>query len=183
MKKTFIVSDTHFGHDKDFIYGARGFDNVTQHDNAIIKNWNEIISVDDEVYHLGDVMLGPYNYGISCLERLNGNIHIIRGNHDTETRMDLYEKSWNVVEVTEGKFLRYGKYHFYLCHYPVFCSNFDIDKPLKHRMINLCGHTHTTDPFCDFDKALIFHCELDGHNMTPWNIDEIIFAIKQKLDS
>ena len=37
----FIVSDLHLGHSKDFIYGARGFENVEDMNEAIIRKWNE----------------------------------------------------------------------------------------------------------------------------------------------
>ena len=51
-------------------------------DEELIKRWNEKVSPEDEVYHLGDVGL------ISCaklkiiLERLNGKIYLIKGNHE-----------------------------------------------------------------------------------------------------
>lgn len=137
---------------------------------------------DDEIYHLGDIMLGDNEYGISCLKQLKGNIHIIRGNHCTDTRMALYDKCYNVVEITEGQFFKYGKYHFYLSHYPCLTGNMDMDKPLKARMISIAGHSHTKDPFSDFDKGVIFHCELDTNNNTPWLIDDIIKLIKERIE-
>ena len=56
MSEIWITSDTHFGHDKDFIWGARGFENIEQHNQEIIKRWNEVVKKDDIVYHLGDGM-------------------------------------------------------------------------------------------------------------------------------
>lgn len=53
----YLTSDLHFCHDKDFIYGARGFDSVDDMNAAIIENWNALINDDDEVYVLGDLML------------------------------------------------------------------------------------------------------------------------------
>jgi calcineurin-like phosphoesterase family protein len=96
--------------------------------------------------------------------------------------MALYKELSNVVEITEGQFFKYGKYHFYLSHYPTLTSNHDIDKPLKSKVINLCGHTHTQDPFLDWDKGLIFHVDADGHNCTPWLLDDIIEKIKNKIE-
>lgn len=98
-KKIWFTSDTHFGHQKDFLFGPRGFASSEEHDVAIIKNWNSIISPDDEVYHLGDVMLGDNEHGIKCLEQLNGRIHILIGNHDTDTRIQLYKQCKNVVSI------------------------------------------------------------------------------------
>lgn len=178
MRKIWLVSDTHFGHDRSFIYEPRGFKNIYEHDKQIIDNWNNIVQPGSDVYHLGDVMLGDNEYGLSCIKQLKGNIHIIRGNHCTDTRMELYKTCSNVVEVCEGKFLRYGKYHFYLSHFPCLTSNMDEDKPLKARTISLCGHSHTKNKFCDMDKGLIFHVELDTNNNKPWLLDDIIEDIK-----
>ena len=63
-KKIWLTSDTHFGHDRDFLYKPRGFKNIWDHDKTIIENWNNIIQPNDEVYHLGDVMLGNNEYGM-----------------------------------------------------------------------------------------------------------------------
>ena len=168
-------------HNREFLYQPRGFSSIWEHDKQIIENWNSIVQPDDEIYHLGDIMLGDNEYGISCLKQLKGQIHIIRGNHDTDTRMALYDKCWNIVEITEGQFFKYGKYHFYLSHYPCLTSNYDDNKPLKAKVINLCGHTHTQDPFYDWDKGIIFHVEMDTNNNTPWLIDDIIKLIKERI--
>ena len=179
----YITSDTHFGHNKPFLYEPRGFKNIWEHDEQIIENWNKIVQPEDEIFHLGDVMLGDNNYGLSCIKQLKGNIHIIRGNHCTNTRMQLYQSCYNVVEVCEGKFLNYNNYHFYLSHYPCLCSNHDNDKSLKARTISICGHSHVSDPFADWDKGLIFHCEVDTKSdCYPWNIDDIINKIKEKIN-
>ena len=177
----YITSDLHFGHDRDFLYEPRGFKNMWEHDEALIKNWNEVIQPEDEVYILGDIMLNDNEHGIKCLKSLKGNIHIIRGNHDSPVRIKLYEDCHNVVEVCEGKYLQYKKYHFYLSHYPCLCGNHDEDKPLKARVISLCGHTHTPNSFIDFDKGLIYHCEVDAHNNYPISLDNVIEDIYNKI--
>ena len=181
MSRVFFTSDTHFGHNREFLYQPRGFSSIWEHDKQIIENWNSIVQPDDEVYHLGDIMLGDNEYGISYLKQLKGQIHIIRGNHDTNTRMALYDKCWNVVEITEGQFFKYGKYNFYLSHFPCIVSNYDADKPLKARMISLCGHSHTKDKFQDMDKGLIYHVELDAHDNCPVEINQIIEELKKKI--
>lgn len=181
MQKVWITSDLHFGHSRSFIYKPRGFSSMYDHDMTIIKRWNEVVQPDDDVYVLGDLMLGNNEYGLSCIKQLKGNLHIIRGNHDSEVRMELYNNCYNIVEITEGQFLRYSKYHLYLSHYPCLCSNLDEDKPLDKRIISICGHTHTQNPFADWDKGLIFHCEMDTNNCTPWLLKDIIKKIKEKI--
>ena len=178
MANIWITSDTHLGHDRDFIWKPRGFNSIDEMNNEIIKRWNEKVQPEDIVYHLGDVMLGDNDYGLSCLKQLKGKIHIIRGNHCTDARIALYKECLNVVEVCDAKYLKVGKQSFFLSHYPCLTSNFDMNKPLNRRIINLCGHTHCKNKYKDMDKGLIYHVELDAHNCKPISIEEIIKDIK-----
>lgn len=181
QNKIWITSDWHFGHSKPFLYEPRGFKNTYEMSEAIIKKYNEVVGPNDDVYFLGDATLDNNEYGLQCIKQLKGRIHIVRGNHDTDTRIELYKNCWNVVEICEGKYLNYKKYRFYLSHYPCLCSNYDIDKPLKARMISLCGHSHTQNWAQDMDKGLIFHAEVDSNNCYPWNLDDIIEKIKGEI--
>ena len=85
----FIVSDLHLAHSKDFIYGARGFENVEDMNETIIRKWNEIVDEEDDVYVLGDLVMGP-EVNLQMLRRLKGRLHIVRGNHDVGSRWDFY---------------------------------------------------------------------------------------------
>ena len=86
MSQIWLTSDTHFGHDREFIWSPRGFKSVEENDTEIIKRWNEVVKPEDIVYHLGDVILGDNAHGIECLKQLNGQIKIMSGNHDTNAR-------------------------------------------------------------------------------------------------
>ena len=178
MGKIYLTSDLHFCHDKEFIYGPRGFKNIWDMNKAIVENWNSTVTEDDDVYVLGDLMLNNNEEGIKLIKSLRGRIHIVTGNHDTYNRVARYRNTFNVVMVhpyaTE---LKYKKYKFYLSHYPTMTSNYD-DKGL-YGLINLCGHVHTQNRFLDMDKGLIYHCELDAHDMKPILIDDIIEDIKK----
>ena len=86
MKNVFIVSDTHFGHagmctflrsDKTKL---RPWDNVSEMDEALISNWNSVVTPKDKVYHLGDVFINRKSRFI--LDALNGKKVLIKGNHD-----------------------------------------------------------------------------------------------------
>jgi calcineurin-like phosphoesterase family protein len=180
MSNIWFTSDLHFGHDREFIWGPRGFKSVYEMNETIIENWRNTVKYDDDIYVLGDLMLGNED-NIKLIKTLKGNIHIVRGNHCTNERMKLYAQCWNVVEITEGQFFKYKGQNFYLSHYPCLTSNYNTDKPLKARVINLCGHTHTTDKFLDMDKGLIYHVELDAHNNKPVLIDNILNDINEYL--
>ena len=180
-----MTSDWHFNHQKEFIYKSRGFESPEEMNEIIIQKFNTWVRPDDDIFCLGDCILGGSERiedGIQLIERLNGHLHIIRGNHDTDKRWEAYHQLYpNIVELSEGKFFKYGKYHFYLSHFPTITGNYDEDKPLKAKIINLCGHTHTTDRFIDFDKGLIYHCEVDAHDCFPVDIEQIIEDIKLKI--
>ena len=170
----YITSDWHFCHNKSFLYEPRGFTNVEDMDEAIITNHNSIVSENDDVYHLGDEILCDIDKGIECIKRLNGNIHLIVGNHSTNNKIGrIIVECPNVVEVKDIIILKYCKYKFYLSHYPTLCG-YDDGRPLKKQCVSLCGHSHYRNPFRDMDKGLIYHCELDCNSIQPISIDKII---------
>lgn len=170
----YFSSDLHFNHNKDFLYSPRNFDSIELMNMTIINNWNSIVKDEDEVYILGDLMLGDNEAGMSFLKLLKGKLHIIIGNHDTEPRIKLYKTLENVVEVCYATQLKYKKAYFFLCHYPTCVGNFDDNK----KVWCLCGHSHTQNKFIDMDKKC-YHVELDCHDNKPVEISEIIKDINQ----
>ena len=87
MPATFLVSDTHFGHEKTCTMFKRAdgtplrpFKTVEEMDEEMVRRWNERVGKKDKVYHLGDVVINR-KY-LEILGRLNGDKVLIRGNHD-----------------------------------------------------------------------------------------------------
>lgn len=181
MPKTWFTSDLHFCHDREFIWGDRGYNSVEEMNEEQIRKFNSIVSDEDTVYILGDVMLKDNIKGIQYLNQLKGDIIIVAGNHDSDARLDMYKMAGYPICYAER--VKINGYHFYLSHFPTLTANFDDEKPLKQRTINICGHSHTTNPFSDWDKyhSPIFHCEVDTNNGYPWLIDNIIYKMKEKL--
>ena len=79
---TFFTSDTHFNHANIIRFCNRPFKDVEQMNEVMIANWNSVIGKDDTVFHLGDFCLGGAAEWTKILERLNGKIYLIMGNHD-----------------------------------------------------------------------------------------------------
>ena len=179
MGRIFVTSDTHFGHDREFLWGARGFMSHVDHDKEVIRRWNETVQPDDVVYHLGDVMLGDNAYGIGCLEQLNGQIKIIPGNHDTASRLSLYKLLPNVEVLSLAEMIKYKKYNFYLSHHPTMTSNLEKAPYLRMHLINLYGHTHQQKPFYQ-DIPFMFHVGMDSNNCTPILLDDAIELMKEE---
>lgn len=95
MRKWFIA-DTHFDHDNVVEYDARPFGNAEEMNEEIIKRWNNKVSPDDLVYHLGDFALSNFEKSKEMLTRLNGIKVLIRGNHDRSTAQ-CWKMGWNYV--------------------------------------------------------------------------------------
>lgn len=87
MPEHFLISDTHFGHEKCCTVfkrtdgsPLRAFASAEEMDEAMVRNWNTVVRPHDKVYHLGDVVIR--RECLRILDRLNGKKRLIRGNHD-----------------------------------------------------------------------------------------------------
>lgn len=186
MKNIWFTSDTHFCHDRGFLYQPRGFNSIKEHNEAIVENWNSIIDPDDIIYHLGDTMLNDNNVGINFFNSLNGHIFLIRGNHDTENRLNqIKNECKNIVIGGHGWDFPYAEiqkingYTFYLSHYPTITSSVENMAPLKQHVINLHGHTHSNNTFYN-DMPFCYNVALDAHKCFPVSFDTIISDIEKK---
>lgn len=173
----YFTSDLHFCHAREFVYKPRGFDSVQDMNKMIVHNWNNVVNPDDDVYVLGDIMLNNDDEGLRLLKSLKGHIHIIIGNHDTDTRVEKYKECWNVVEVCYATIIKHNGYRFYLSHYPTFTGV--LEKPLKKNLLNLYGHTHQVTRFYE-DIPFMYNVGVDSHDCIPVRIDDVIAEMKLK---
>ena len=145
----------------------------------IVKNFNELVSAEDEVYILGDLTLGNLDDSADYLRQLNGHIHIILGNHDTNTRIEFYEYlGWDVHDALR---IKWGDYSLFLCHYPTMTFNLETEY-LTQTTINLYGHTHQKTNFYN-DIPYCYHVGVDSHCNKPVLINDIIDEIKNEIVS
>ena len=168
----YLSSDLHFNHQKNFIYEPRGFTNIYDMNDTILSNFHKTITAEDDLYLLGDIFLGDLDAGMKLFNQLPGKIHLIWGNHCTNPRKEAMAAAHNVVEVCGyATILKYKKYYFYMSHFPTITTNYDLDKPLKARMLALSGHTHST---ILFEPCGSYNVAVDAHNCFPVSIDSII---------
>jgi calcineurin-like phosphoesterase family protein len=135
---TFFTADTHFGHANIIKYCTRPFATSKEMDAAMIKNWNETVKQDDEVYHLGDfVFVKTYTKALEILVRLNGRIHFVWGNHDNDELKTsaVFNSSQYAAEI------ELDGHHITLCHYPMAAWNHS-----HHGSLMFHGHTHGSTP-------------------------------------
>lgn len=180
MSEIFITSDLHLMHSKSFLYEPRGFTSIEEMNEAIVERWNEIVGVEDEVWNLGDFALVNASAAVPCIQRLNGHIKWVAGNHDQPMKIVTITSSCpNVEFVGYAAVIKVRKFNFYLSHYPTLTGNMD-DIGLRHRVISLHGHTHQKTNFLYPDNPFIYHVGVDSHNCYPVNIEEIITDIKNR---
>lgn len=129
----YIISDTHFNHYNIIKYCNRPFNDVNDMNKSIIDNWNSIVNKDDIVYHLGDFFLGSKFELKDIVSKLNGQIYLIKGNHDRLTTKS-YEDSGMIV--LKGAPIILDEYKVMLSHKPL------PDSMIKKGYINVHGHIH-----------------------------------------
>lgn len=179
MEFTLLVTSTFVSHDREFVYSPRGFKTIQEMNGTLVKNWNETVGNDDDIYVLGDFFLGTdFNYIQEVLNKLNGRIHLVTGNHDTPSKITEYTSWNNIVEIADALRIRYKKREFFLCHYPVLTASLEQD-PDK-AVINLFGHTHSKDKFYE-DRPYMYNVAVDANDNKPVEIEEILTAFNDKV--
>lgn len=176
MSNIWLTSDLHFCHNKDFVWGARFFNNIDEMNEAIVERFNSKVKPEDTLYILGDVMLNDNEKAETYLSRLNGKKIFICGNHDTKPRIEIYKK-YTDVDIKYADVIKYKKRIIYLSHYPTITKD---DKDLRNMIINFYGHTHQTENFYK-DYINMYHVGVDSHNCYPVNIDEALTEITNKI--
>lgn len=180
MSKIFLTSDLHFCHDREFIWGPRGFKNVQEMNDAIVERAWQVMESDDDLYILGDLMLKDDKTGLKLINQMPGRKFIIAGNHDTEKRINEYNERVHDLEMIQhATRLNYKGYHFYLSHFPTLTGNLEHES-LKQTTINLFGHTHSKDKFYQ-DIPYMYNVALDAHNCYPVALDDIILDMEAKV--
>jgi calcineurin-like phosphoesterase family protein len=119
-------------------------------------------------------MLGNNEEGLKLLSQLNGNIILALGNHDTDTRVQLFKTIKNIKDVQMGYRIKAGKKTFILSHYPQLVANGDDKKPIY----SIHGHTHSQNKWSDIPHA--YNVNMDAHNCTPVNLNTIIEDINKE---
>lgn len=128
--KVFFISDPHFNHGNIIKFCARPWETKEEMTEAMINNWNSVVGPDDIVFCLGDFMwASSWN---TTLERLNGHIHLIWGNHDRKDFKESYLR--HIESVQEQLTLIIDNKIVYLNHFPFLCL------PAGH--YQLFGHIH-----------------------------------------
>lgn len=173
MSNIWFISDCHFNHaniinfkDRQTDLRIRPYSSVEEHDETIVKNWNDIVKKYDTVYNLGDFAIPKR--GIEFASRLNGRKILLRGNHD-HYNTELYHEVFDDVRAykvfTDRKWI---------------ASHIPIHKECIERWkLSLHGHLHSNiinDP-----EYLNVSCE--QIQMTPISIDDVEKRVQMNIES
>lgn len=130
----YYASDHHFSHKNIIRHESRPFDSIEEMDECLIEQWNNTVSNNDTVYHLGDFVFGGITKWESIIPRLKGKIHLTIGNHDNDKAV---KKMAHHFEEVENMIVRkIDKQHLFLFHYP-------IEIGLTPNAYSIHGHIHS----------------------------------------
>ena len=162
MSETFLISDTHFGHNNILTFKKqdgsllRSFNNIWEHDEFLIEKWNSVVKQQDKVYHLGDLGFKTFTYLSTILSRLNGTKVLIKGNHDN-FKLSQYAQFFKDIRATHtlDKLI--------LSHIPIHPYSLD------RWQGNLHGHLHSNK----IDDPRYMNLCVEQINYTPVSFDTI----------
>ena len=169
----YFTSDTHFGHKNIIKLCNRPFKDLDEMNNKLIHNWNSRVKEGDTIFHLGDFCFKNSNEergeGIRVnakgwLSKLNGNIIVVKGNHDNNNSMN------TPIERIE---IKYGGKKILLIH-----NSDDYEYKKGEFDLILCGHIHQAWEQEKIKKIPIVNVGIDVWDYRPVSINKILDRIK-----
>ena len=128
------ISDTHFDHANILHLCKRPFQTVQEMDKVIVDRWNSVVKDNDLVIHLGDFGDPKFRDPRFYLQKLKGNIILIKGNHDKTRVLKKCGFSHVLVGTLNMDFEYKGKkYKVAIKHRP---------QTMKKTRFIICAHVH-----------------------------------------
>lgn len=174
--KVFFISDFHARHENIIKFCGRPWLNKEEMTEALINNWNSVISPDDIVFNLGDFIWSG-SYG-AIIPKLNGHIHLILGNHDRHIN-PTWEKY--LAGIYEQLTLLIDNKIVYLNHFPYLC--------FPANAYQLFGHVHLSkikNNGQDFERCKYllpnqYDVGIDFNNFKPISWKEVKSRIEYQI--
>lgn len=167
----FFTSDTHFGDASVIPNCDRPFASADEMDEVLIELWNASIGEADTVYHLGDFCRAYERHAPDYLDRLNGEIHLIEGNHDWQT-VNRHAQCFASVSVM--KEITLAGQMIVLCHYPMREWN-----GCYRGSWHLHGHVHSRLNHLPLGHSM--DVGVDGNEFRPWTFAEVTDVLKERV--
>ena len=185
-KHLFFTSDTHFGHENIIKFCNRPFANAKEMNETLINNWNRVVGPDDTIFHLGDFAFGGSYLWNNMLDRLNGHIHLVIGNHDRKNLRQGYVQKFDGIYPQLQ--INIDGRSVYLNHYPFLCYGGSY-RGDRDAVWQLFGHVHS-GPFStgkdDERLKMLFPYQydvgVDNNNFTPISWEDVKIRIKNNIE-
>ena len=169
---TWFTSDLHLNHRAVIRMCERPFEDVTEMNNAILRNINAVVRPNDTLYLLGDLC---HRTGIETGSDLISKIKcknkvLIVGNHDKKWRPELFTEILDFKEIHET--INGENFHISLMHYPM------MSWPKSHHgSIQLHGHIHSNGEYnlqMKEDGIRRFDVGVDANEFYPVSLEQIL---------
>jgi calcineurin-like phosphoesterase family protein len=177
----YFISDTHFDHKQIIEYDKRPFDSLSEMEWEIINRWNNTVSRNDIVYHLGDFGFGNPKRFEGIVRLLNGHIRLIRGNHDiqngyTAKKCVFSDGTPMFNDIGDIEVIHIGGIRCVLSHYPYTEERMPQLCPKNIGNVLIHGHSHNFLPKFHENQVNVSCCLWD---YTPVSEKEILKLIME----
>ena len=160
--RIFFTTDWHLGDPRLDIL-SRPFGTVQEMHERIIAEHNRMVAPHDTVYVLGDALHRDGGAPVDILGRFNGNLVLLRGNHDVLDD-DYAPYVQEVIPEGEGVELDVEGVPCWLVHYPTLG---------REDRFNLTGHIHNRWLCAPTRNGL--NCGVDVHRFRPLSAERVAF--------
>ena len=182
----FFTSDTHFWHENIIKFCNRPFSSIEEMNDTIINNWNSVVKENDIVFHLGDFCFCGSDKFKELIEKLNGRIYLILGNHDWKTI-----KQWHATKfegVYQQMSIKIDGRKIYLNHFPFLCYAGTYYRS-EDAVWQLFGHVHSSDKnkngLDNQRLSMLFPTQydvgVDNNNYMPVSFEEVKKIIETQM--
>jgi calcineurin-like phosphoesterase family protein len=163
----FFSSDPHFGHVRIIDLCERPFGSVDEMNQTILDNYNRACGRNDELWILGDVVMGSFAENLELLGQLEAGWKVmVSGNHDRTSlayhhskdpdkaaaKREQYYREYRrffdlVLEDSPDLHMKLGEVSFAMSHYPYEGDSHGLDRHSELRPVDrglplIHGHVH-----------------------------------------
>jgi calcineurin-like phosphoesterase family protein len=152
------TADLHCFHTNIIAFDQRPFASLDEMHETLVRNWNAVVRAKDRVYVCGDIAFGNPKRFAPLLARLQGQIVLIRGNHDIQngfklSRLIVDGKSM-FHDYADIKYIKIADKWVCLSHYPYGDERFFEMAPNDRGHWLIHGHSHNTNPAIVRDRMI-----------------------------
>ena len=171
----YVTADEHYFHNNIILpsYCDRPYKSEREMRQDQINKHNEVVSPEDDVYHLGDFVLcgsSQWEKVAGIVSKLNGRHHLILGNHDN-LKPFTYVKA-GFTSVHTAFWIDIDGVRYVMAHDPsVYCM-------MPDNAVLLCGHVHTL--FKTIEGKSILNVGVDVNDFYPISFDQVIEMTREQ---